>query len=55
MRVRATQRGFYGQLRQAGDEFDCPEEMLGLWMEVIEPAPEPAPEPVKRGRPKKSK
>ena len=52
MRVRATQRGFYGQLRQIGDEFDCPKDQLGSWMQVIEPEPEPA---KSRGRPKKAK
>ena len=52
MRVRAIKRGFYGQLRHVGDEFDCPKEMLGLWMEVLKV---PDPVPLKKGRPKKIK
>ena len=54
MRAHATQRGFYSQLRPIGDEFDCPEDQLGSWMQVIEPVPEPESKKG-RGRPKKAK
>ena len=54
MKVRATERGFYGSLREPGEVFDIPG-MNGfseLWMEKVtrrrparEPEPEPEPEP----------
>lgn len=35
-RVKATQRGYLGSLREQGDEFDLPpNHKLGSWMEVI--------------------
>lgn len=41
MKVRAKEKGFYGQLRQPGDVFDCPANKVGSWMEVIEPVVNP--------------
>ncbi|MDH1660775.1 hypothetical protein N5E02_05020 [Stenotrophomonas sp. GD03777] len=36
LRVRATRRGFFGQTREAGDEFEiASKEQLGSWMEQI--------------------
>lgn len=36
LRVRATRRGFFGQTREAGDEFEIgSKEQLGSWMERI--------------------
>ena len=35
MRVKATARGYYGQLREPGDVFDIEsEDDMGSWMEV---------------------
>ncbi len=37
MQVRATARGYYGRLIEAGEVFECHnDEDLGSWMEVIE-------------------
>jgi len=36
LRVRATQRGYFGQERAVGDEFEiASKEQLGSWMEQI--------------------
>lgn len=36
LRVRATRRGFFGQTREVGDEFEiASKEQLGSWMEQI--------------------
>lgn len=58
MEVRATQRGFYINLKEAGDTFDVsPDLFSARWMERVEPkeVPQvPQEKPVrKRGRPKK--
>lgn len=35
MKVRATATGFYGFLRQPGDEFDVPEGETAAWFEPV--------------------
>lgn len=56
MRVRATQRGLYGHVREIGDEFDVPDDWVATWFEPVAAAEEQtAPqddEPRRRGRPK---
>lgn len=45
MRVTATAPGFYGQLRQIGDEFDVPEDAKATWFKPAkgeEPESKPA-------------
>ena len=40
IRVKATAKGYFGQLREPGDEFEIPDEKaLGNWMEVVEEKP----------------
>ena len=42
MKVIATQAGYFGKLRQPGDEFDVPDGTKGSWFEPVKkPAKEP--------------
>ena len=54
IRVRAIRRGYYGKLREVGDEFTIPQraQHLARWMEVLE-EPAPAAEPPPRRRAKR--
>lgn len=57
MKVRATQRGQFGHVREIGDEFEVPEGLTGSWFVPVEAAPEPAEDATARrgpGRPPKS-
>lgn len=56
MKVRATQRGQYGCVREVGDEFEVPEGLTGSWFEPVDdPVPERlADDAPRRGRPPKS-
>lgn len=40
MKVKAIATGFYGFLRQPGDEFDVPEGETATWLEPIRAAAE---------------
>lgn len=55
MKVRATQRGQYGHVREIGDEFEVPEGTKGSWFEPVQTESEPSAE-FRRGpgRPPKS-
>lgn len=57
MKVRATQRGHYGHVREPGDEFEVPDHWVATWFVPVEAKAEdhpilPVDEPRKRGRPK---
>ena len=49
MRVVALERGYHGQLREPGDEFDVPEGAKGRWFKAIEPASVERPVPATEG------
>lgn len=44
MRVKATQRGYFGKLREIGDVFDVPDNAKGSWFKPV-PKSAPAAEP----------
>ena len=50
MLVKSTERGYFGQLREIGDEFEVPEGASASWFTPVKTEPEPA----KRGRPAKA-
>ncbi len=48
VQVTAKRRGFYGQLREAGETFTVADEkQVGSWMEPVEPQKPAKPEPQK--------
>ncbi len=50
IRVKATARGYYGQLREPGDVFDVPDRAaVGSWMAPLDAA-DAAPERGRKGR-----
>ena len=52
MLVKSTERGYFGQLREIGDEFEVPSGASASWFKPVKTEPEP--EPAKRGRPAKA-
>ncbi len=48
MKVIATKQGYFGKLRDVGDEFEVPEGTKGSWFKPV-PADEPEAKPT-RGR-----
>ena len=48
MKVIATKQGYFGKLRDVGDEFEVPEGTKGSWFKPV-PADEPEAKPA-RGR-----
>ena len=49
MKVIATKQGYFGKLRDVGDEFEVPEGTKGSWFKPVEVADEPEAKPA-RGR-----
>lgn len=57
MLVRAIERGYHGQIREKGDEFEVPDTLKGRWFVPVEaekPAAETEDAPARRGRPPKA-
>lgn len=46
MKVKAVKPGFFGKLREPGDEFEVPEGAKATWFKPIEPA-----QPVEQAQP----
>lgn len=36
MKVVATKRGYFGKLREPGDEFEVPDDAKGSWFQPVE-------------------
>jgi hypothetical protein len=53
MRVKATKPGYFGKLRQIGDEFEAPDAAKGSWFEPVDPAPADAASE-RKAKPKKA-
>jgi hypothetical protein len=41
MKVRAIKTGYFGKLRNEGDEFEVPEGTKGSWLEEVKQADKP--------------
>ena len=48
MKVIATKPGYFGKLRQAGEEFEVPDDAKASWFEPVEKQAKPA-KPAKAG------